>query len=123
MTDKTAQQEAWPTEISLDEAKSSLSVEFDTSETFSLSAEYLRTHSQSAEVKGHSKDQEVLVFGKKNVLIDDLEAIGNYAIKIIFSDGHDTGLYTWAYLHELGSNKKEYWKIYLEKLKQAQQER
>lgn len=123
MTDKITPKEAWPTEISLDETKSHLSVAFDTGETFTLSAEYLRTHSQSAEVKGHGKDQEVLVFGKKNILIEGVDAIGNYAIKITFSDGHDTGLYTWGYLYELGAKKEKYWKSYLQKLSEAQKER
>ena len=114
-----AESQAWPTNISLDKSKQSLSVEYDTGESFILSAEYLRTHSQSAEVKGHGKGQEILVTGKKDVLISTIETICNYAIKITFSDGHDTGLYSWKYLFELGENQENYWQAHLEKLKKA----
>lgn len=108
--------EPWPKEITLTDDKTTLIVNFEDGETHKLSAEYLRTHSGSAEVKGHAKDQEVLVTDKKEVKIAELSMTGNYALKITFSDGHDTGLYTWPYLHELGENKETYWQTYLEKL-------
>jgi DUF971 family protein len=84
-----------------------------------LSAEYLRVFSPSAEVKGHSPDQAVLQHGKRNVTIRDIEPQGNYAIRLIFSDGHDTGIYSWQYLKELGDNQESNWQDYLNQLKEA----
>ena len=75
--------------------------------------------SPSAEVKGHGPGQEVLQKGKENVMLDHIEPVGNYAVKLIFDDGHNTGLYTWEYLHELCENYQSYWHDYLEKLSQA----
>ena len=87
--------------------------------TAQLSAEYLRVFSPSAEVRGHSADQRVLQTGKKQVGIDNIEAIGNYAVRITFDDGHDTGIYSWEYLRELVDNEPEYWQDYLKELKAA----
>ncbi len=84
-----------------------------------LAAEYLRVHSPSAEVRGHTPSQAQLVHGKKWVAITRLEAVGHYAIKIVFDDGHDSGLYTWQYLHELCIKHDEYWHEYLNKLNDA----
>lgn len=95
------------------------------SETFAprLSAEFLRVHSPSAEVKGHGPNQAVLQIGKRDVKINQLEPAGNYALKIFFDDGHETGLFTWDYLAELGRNQDALWQSYLDKLAAAGQSR
>ena len=105
-----------PLEIRLKENRRTLSVAFSSREIYVLPAEYLRVHSPSAEVKGHGKGQEKLVTGKQSVEISSLEPVGNYALKIIFDDGHDTGFFTWQYLKELGAEKEAYWQRYLEKV-------
>jgi DUF971 family protein len=84
-----------------------------------LSAEFLRVHSPSAEVKGHGPGQEVLQYGKQDVAILALERAGNYALKLIFDDGHATGIYTWEYLHHLGVNQEQLWESYLQSLHYA----
>ena len=81
-----------------------------------MTAEYLRCFSPSAEVKGHGPGQEVLQKGKENVAVDSIEPVGNYAVKLIFDDGHSTGLYSWEYLYDLSKNYQNYWHDYLEKL-------
>src|SRR6201981_593036 len=81
--------------------------------------EYLRVHSPSAEVKGHGPGQEVLVLGKENVGVRAVEPVGQYAVKIVFDDGHDTGLFTWRYLHELGREREARWARYLERKSEA----
>ena len=86
---------------------------------FDLPAELLRVYSPSAEVRGHSEQERVLQTGKKNVGIKAIEAIGNYAIRITFDDGHDSGIYAWDYLYELGNNQAQHWQDYLSDLKQA----
>lgn len=91
--------------------------------SFILEAEFLRVHSTSAEVKGHGPDQAVLVAGKIDVKIKNLESVGNYGLKIIFDDGHDTGIYTWSYLRELGDKKPQFWQAYLDQLIQEKQSR
>ncbi|HVZ90146.1 MAG TPA: DUF971 domain-containing protein [Rhizomicrobium sp.] len=103
----------WPTELRLDKERATLSVAFDTGELFRLSAEYLRVESPSAEVKGHGPGQKRIVTGKEQVKIVDLEPVGNYAVRIRFDDGHDTGLYSWDYLHELGREQRTKWTSYL----------
>lgn len=90
---------------------------------FYLSAEYLRVHSTSAEVKGHGPDQAVLVSGKIHVKIQGIESVGNYGLKISFDDGHDTGIYTWSYLEELGDKKEAYWQKYLNQLSEENKTR
>ncbi len=87
--------------------------------TFTLPAELLRVYSPSAEVRGHSAEQRKLQTGKKNVGVRSIEAIGNYAIRISFDDGHDTGIYSWEFLHDLGSQQDRYWQEYLSELKTA----
>ena len=106
-----------PTEINLNRKTRSLTVTFDDGESFEMSCEYLRVHSPSAEVQGHGPGQEVLQLDKENVNIDSIEAVGNYAIKPAFDDGHDTGIYSWETLYTLGKNQSENWANYLEKLK------
>jgi DUF971 family protein len=87
--------------------------------TFRLAAELLRVYSPSAEVRGHSSEERTLQMGKKNVGISKIEAVGNYAIRITFDDGHDTGIFAWSYLHELGSHQDTFWQDYLSDLKKA----
>ncbi len=103
----------WPTELKLDKDKRMLTVSFDDGASFALPAEFLRVLSPSAEVQGHSEDQRVTVSGKKNVGILGIEPVGNYAARIVFDDGHDTGLFVWAYLRELGENQATRWQAYL----------
>jgi DUF971 family protein len=91
-------------------------VTFDDGRSFALPAELLRVLSPSAEVQGHSEDQRVTVAGKKNVGIVRLEPVGNYAVRVVFDDGHDTGLFVWDYLRELGENKEARWQAYLDDL-------
>jgi DUF971 family protein len=105
--------EPWPTELKTDKDKRVLTVSFDDGASFALPAEMLRVLSPSAEVQGHSPDQRVTVSGKKNVSILRLEPVGNYAVRIVFDDGHDTGLFVWSYLHELGENREARWQAYL----------
>ena len=109
----------WPLELLSKQQGRILNIRFDTGESFDLEAEYLRVESPSAEVKG----QEQLVFGKRNVSVTRLEPIGTYAVRIIFSDGHSTGLFTWNYLVKLGREHDTIWPAYLEKLAKAGQGR
>ena len=107
---------AIPSAIRLDKSKTELHLDYE-QEQYSLSAEYLRVYSPSAEVRGVG--QEVLQVGKRAVRIVGVEAVGNYALKIVFSDGHDSGLYDWAYLHELATTESEKWPQYLQRLTTA----
>jgi DUF971 family protein len=108
-----------PVEIRLRRQSRRLELTFDDGSTFSLPAEYLRVYSPSAEVRGHGPGQEVLQVGKESVGIVAVEPIGQYAIRLVFDDGHDTGLYSWDYLYELGSSQDKRWRSYLERLAQA----
>jgi DUF971 family protein len=108
-----AAQRPWPTELRLDPAKKMLTVVFDSGERCVLTAEYLRVESPSAEVQGHGPGQKKVVTGKENIAIAGLEPVGNYAVRIRFDDTHDTGLYTWDYLHELGREYRTKWAAYL----------
>jgi DUF971 family protein len=110
------QSDAWPTELKVDKDRGLLTVSFDDNATFSLPAELLRVMSPSAEVQGHSPEERVTVPGKMAVRIVRIEPVGNYAARIVFDDGHNTGLYTWAYLRELGENKEQRWQEYLAEL-------
>lgn len=103
----------WPTELRLNGAKDELTVVFDSGEGFALPAEYLRVESPSAEVQEHSAAGKQIVLGKKNVKIVALEPVGNYAVRIRFDDGHDTGLFSWDYLHELGREQRTKWAAYV----------
>ncbi|NJM29605.1 MAG: DUF971 domain-containing protein [Rhizobiales bacterium] len=108
--------EDWPSELRLKDKGAILQVSFESGLSFALDAEFLRVESPSAEVKGHGPGQEQLVSGKRNVRISRLEPVGNYAVRIIFDDGHGSGLYTWSYLRELNEAREEKWKTYLAKL-------
>jgi DUF971 family protein len=108
-----------PTEIKLRKASRVLEVSFADGSRFQLPFEYLRVHSPSAEVKGHGPGQEVLVLGKENVGIAAVDPVGQYAVKLVFDDGHDTGLFTWKYLHELGREQPAKWAQYLARKAQA----
>jgi DUF971 family protein len=109
------------TELKLRTQSRVLEVAFQDGARFELPFEYLRTHSPSAEVKGHGPGQEVLVLGKQNVGIKGIEPVGQYAVKLVFDDGHDSGLFTWKYLRELGENRTDYWAKYLARVAAAQQ--
>ncbi len=108
--------EAWPTELRLASQGHILHISFDDGSQYELPAELLRVESPSAEVKGHGPGQEQLVFGKRHVSITRIEPVGSYAARLIFSDGHATGIFTWTYLAKLGGEKDEIWQAYLEKL-------
>jgi DUF971 family protein len=108
------------TEIKLRTRSRVLEVAFEDGARHLLPFEYLRVHSPSAEVKGHGPGQEVLVTGKQNVGIRAVEPIGQYAVKLVFDDGHDTGLYTWKYLRELGDQYVENWRRYQARIQAAQ---
>ena len=106
-----------PTEIRLRKQSRVLDVAFGETERYSLPFEYLRVHSPSAEVQGHGPGQETLVLGKQQVMITAVEPIGQYAVRLVFDDGHDTGLYTWKYLRELGAEHATRWAAYLQKVR------
>ena len=108
-----------PTEIRLKKASRTLLVSFDDGSEFQYSCEYLRVHSPSAEVKGHGPGQETLQTGKEDVGISSIEPVGHYAVRLIFDDGHDSGLFTWEYLHELGTGMTANWQGYLDRLAAA----
>ena len=105
-----------PTEIVLHKASHALEVAFDDGARFRLPCEYLRVQSPSAEVQGHGPGQKVLVPGKRNVNIKAIAPVGNYAVQLHFDDGHDSGLFSWAYLHELGREYDLLWPAYLAEL-------
>src|SRR4026209_1066729 len=107
-----------PTEITLRTHSHLLEIAFDPGERFALPFDYLRVHSPSAEVKGHGPGQEVLVLGKQNVGIKGAEPIGQYAVKLVCDAGHDTGLYTWTYLYELGSEREHKWACYQQRVRE-----
>jgi DUF971 family protein len=108
-----------PTEIKLHQASRVLELAFSDGATFRLPYELLRVYSPSAEVRGHGPGQEVLQAGKRDVTIKEVEPVGNYAIRPTFSDGHDTGIYSWDYLYELGADQDGLWQRYLERMAAA----
>jgi DUF971 family protein len=108
-----------PTEIILHQKSKTMEIAFDDGKRYTFPFEFLRVYSPSAEVRGHGPGQETLQVGKRNVLLTDVEPAGAYAAKLIFDDGHDSGLYTWEYLHELGEKQDAWWEIYLNKLEAA----
>jgi DUF971 family protein len=112
-----------PTEIKLHQASRILEISFDDGKTFNLPCEFLRVYSPSAEVRGHGPGQETLQFGKKNVEIKTVEPVGNYAVQLAFSDGHNTGIYSWDLLYDYGARKDELWAQYLQRLEAAGQSR
>lgn len=107
-----------PVEIRLKRDEKALEIDFETGETFTLPAELLRIESPSAEVQGHSPAQKNTVAGRRHVGIMKVEPVGNYAVRIAFDDLHDSGLYTWDWLYNLGRNKDEIWSAYLDALKE-----
>ena len=112
-----------PTEIKLHQASRRLEIAFDSGQRYTLSYEFLRVHSPSAEVRGHGPGQEVLQVGKRDVAIDAVEPIGHYAIRPTFSDGHSTGIYSWEYLYEIAQQHDQLWQRYLDRLARAGQSR
>ena len=110
---------AHPTEIKLHQQSCNLEIAFDDGAHFTMPYEYLRVQTPSAEARGHGPGQETLQTGKKNVKLLNVEPVGTYALKLIFDDGHDSGLYTWEYLYDLGKNQEAIWKEYLAKLEAA----
>ena len=109
----------WPVELRLKEAEKRLEISFDDGSRFSLPAEYLRVESPSAEVQGHGPGQKTLVAGRAHIGIINLEPVGNYAVRIVFDDLHDTGIYSWSYLHQLGVEQERRWRDYLAALAAA----
>ncbi len=112
-----------PANIILHTDSSVLEIGYADGAACSLEAEFLRVHSPSAEVRGHGPGQEKLVSGKRKVRLTGVEPVGNYAIKLSFDDGHDTGIYSWDYLSELCSGKRQLWRGYLERLREARASR
>src|SRR5512139_3013884 len=108
-----------PTALTLHQKSRVLEIDYSDGQRFRLPCEFLRVYSPSAEVRGHGPGQEVLQAGKKDVEIVRLEPVGNYAVEIVFSDGHDTGIYSWDLLYEYGSNQQDMWAHYLERLEKA----
>lgn len=108
-----------PTEIRLDKSKERLIVTFQSGERYEYTAEYLRVYSPSAEVQGHSEAERKLQYGKSGVIITGVDPVGNYAVRITFSDGHQTGFYSWVYLEKLGREYDELWARYLAELEAA----
>jgi len=113
MTDKTA---PWPTELRISKDRKTLAVAFDNGERHELSAEYLRVCSPSAEVKGHAPSEKKTVPGKRLVEIIKIEPVGNYAVRIHFDDMHNSGIFSWSYLLDLGRDRPTHWGGYLEEL-------
>jgi DUF971 family protein len=108
----------WPTELRVDRAARRLIVVFDSAERFDLPAELLRVESPSAEVQGHGPSQKTIVAGRRHVGIMEVEPVGNYAVRIVFDDLHDTGIFSWGYLHHLGHDQDRLWADYLKALEQ-----
>lgn len=108
-----------PTEINFHKVSRMLELAFSDGSRFNLPTEYLRVYSPSAEVQGHGPGQEVLQLGKEDVNIDRLEPVGHYAICLIFDDNHDSGIYSWEYLYQLGAHYDKKWQTYLDRLKEA----
>jgi DUF971 family protein len=108
-----------PTEIKLHKVSAILEIHFDDESIYELPSEYLRVFTQSAEAVGHGPGQETLQIGKEDVTITDIQPVGNYAIKLVFSDGHDTGIYSWDLLYKLGADFPLLWSNYLEELRAA----
>jgi len=108
-----------PSEIRLHQVSRVLEIAYNDGRRYSLPCEFLRVYSPSAEVRGHGPGQETLQVGKRDVAITELEAVGHYAIRPKFSDGHDSGIYSWDYLYELGANQDDLWQRYLDRLAAA----
>ena len=109
---------AWPVEIRVRRDERRLEIDFDDGSSFALPAELLRVESPSAEVQGHVPSQKVTLAGKRTVGIASLEQVGNYAVRIVFDDGHDTGIFSWPYLYRLGRDQAQVWQAYLDAVAQ-----
>ena len=107
-----SQDAPWPTELRLLKEEARLEIEFSDGRTFALPAEYLRVESPSAEVQGHGPSQKTIVAGRRRVRITAVEPVGHYAVRLLFDDGHDSGIFSWSYLHELGEEQAERWAAY-----------
>jgi DUF971 family protein len=116
VSEATSSDRPWPSDIKLRKAERVLEIRFDSGVRFHLPAELLRVESPSAEVQGHGASQKTTIFGKRNVGISGLEPVGNYAVRILFDDGHDSGLFTWETLYKLGRDQDEIWGEYLKAL-------
>jgi DUF971 family protein len=106
----------WPAELRVAKDRRSLTVTFEGGDRFALPAEYLRVESPSAEVQGHNPDERKIVGGKRDVMILEVQPVGNYAVRLVFDDMHSTGIYSWDYLHELGRDHDQRWARYLDEL-------
>jgi DUF971 family protein len=111
-----AEHRPWPVELRLGKDRKVLTVSFDNGEHYALDAEYLRVHSPSAEVQGHSPDERKTVPGKRHVAILEVQPVGNYAVRLVFDDLHSTGIFSWDYLSELGRDRERKWRDYLDEL-------
>lgn len=109
----------WPVDIKYRKQSRILEIAFEDGAHFQLPAEYLRVYSPSAEVRGHGPGQEILQVGKESVAISAIEQVGNYAVRLVFDDGHDSGIYTWKILYELGTDQDAKWQNYLNRMKAA----
>lgn len=116
MTAESWESTHWPTELRYDKAEKTLHVTFDNGTAFALPAELLRVESPSAEVQGHGPGQKQIIAGRRHVGIMEIEPVGNYAVKIKFDDLHDSGIFSWKYLYELGERREELWNSYLSEL-------
>lgn len=116
MTAESWESTHWPTELRYDKAEKTLHVTFDNGAAFALPAELLRVESPSAEVQGHGPGQKQIIAGRRHVGIMEIEPVGNYAVKIKFDDLHDSGIFSWKYLYELGERREELWNNYLSEL-------
>jgi len=108
----------WPIEIRIKSKEKTLEIDFDNGESFKIKAELLRVESPSAEIQGHGSGQKVTLAGRRHVGILSVEPVGNYAIKINFDDMHDTGIYSWQYLYDMGANQNDLWHDYLMRVKE-----
>lgn len=108
-----------PTALTVHKQSRTLEIAFDSGETFQLPFEFLRVYSPSAEVRGHGQGQEVLQTGMRNVLLTDVQPVGNYAVQLTFSDGHNSGIYSWDYLYAIGQKQDQMWEDYLCQLEAA----
>ena len=116
MSEETWESAHWPTELRYDKAEKTLHVTFDNGTAFALPAELLRVESPSAEVQGHGPGQKQIVSGRRHVGVMEIEPVGNYAVRIKFDDLHDSGIFSWKYLYELGERQEELWSTYLAEL-------
>jgi len=112
-----------PTELVLHQATNRLEVAFSDGRRFELPSEFLRVHSPSAEVRGHGPGEGTLQVGKRSVSITDIDPVGSYAVKLVFSDGHDTGIFSWPLLYDYGLNQDTMWARYLQRLEAANSSR